>query len=621
MQTGNRRPLRIILAMVVLCATLCAIPAAAAAAAPAPSPAPRVDASGGFGRGTRAGLLPGSGVREQGETPVKSWEFERFDSEITLHEDGSFTVRETQVINFTGSFSFITRDITTEMAGFDEGRTYGKVRVKDVEVYNLDGTPYDGSQWEADSYNGGELITIHFQAQDEQRGWIVEYRMKGAVIYADDYDRFYWNMVSYDRAVPIKHSRMTVELPAGTDMDAVESLDYYMDPPGGTHSSGRDGNVLWWETTNIYPYTTFTVDVSLPKGTVQKPWPYRTSTLWLMLFLALGFFLLTALLMFGLWFWKGRDTYSGPPPGVAYEPPHEMRPAVMAALVHQQPKMEDIAATVVDLAVRGKLRIIHEAEVDPPQPSEFVFERKDKETKDLLSYERAVMAGIFTKKDEDRVNEEDIRVGDRLLTIMNGVRKETKKGKYFHDDPEKTVSWYFKWALAVIFLPLIVLIVLEIITDLGYVWLLLVGTVPAGITIWIIGHAMPRRTALGSRLYWQALAFQEYLKTAEAGEPESMTLETFQDNLPYAMVLGMADKWAALFASILTTSPDWYEGSGSFSTTGLTSSLRSMGSTLYLSSTPSSSSGGSGSHSSFSSGGFGGGSSGGGFGGGGSSAG
>ena len=612
MQTENRRLLYKTMALVVLCAVLCGIPPAAVVVS-APRPSPPVDTIGGPVDG---------GVLGQGEIPMKSWEFERFDSEITVHEDGSFTVRETQVINFTGSFTFITRDISTEPASFDVGRTYGKVRVKDVEVFNLDGTPYDSSQWEADSYNGGELITIHFQAQDEQRGWIISYRMKGAMVYADDYDRLYWNMVSDNRAVPIKSSRMSVELPAGTDMSAVESLEYYMDPPNGTHSSGRSGNVLWWEAENIYPYTTFTIDVSIPKGTIMKPWPYRTSTLWLMLFLALGIFLLASLLMLGIWLWKGRDTYGGPPPGVAYEPPHEMRPAVMAALVHQQPKMEDIAATVVDLAVRGKLRIIHEAEVDPPQPSEFVFERRDKNTKDLLSYERAVMTGIFTKKDEDRVNEEDIRVGDRLLTIMNGVRKETKKGKYFYDDPEKTVRRYFHWAMLLIFLPLVVLFFLRFVTDLGYIWLLLVGTIPAGIAVWVIGHAMPRRTALGSRLYWQALAFQEYLKTAEAGEPESMTLETFQENLPYAMALGMADKWAALFTGILTTTPNWYEGSGSFSTTGLTSSLRSMGPALYLSSTPSTgSSGGSGFHSSFGGGGFGGGSSGGGFGGGGSSAG
>jgi uncharacterized membrane protein YgcG len=561
-------------------------------------------------------LLPAAG---QGEVPMKSWEFERFDSDVTIHEDGSFTVRETQIVNFTGSFTFITRDIPTEMAGFDEGRTYGKVRVKDVEVYNLDGTPYDSSQWESDSYNGGELITIHFQAQDEQMGWIIAYRMKGAMIYAEDYDRFYWNMVSENRSVPIKYSRMTVTLPEGTDMHAVESLDYYDDLPGGMHSSGRSGNVLWWEAENIYPYYTFTVDVSLPKGTVQKPWPYRTSTMWLMLLIALGIFLAATLLMFGLWLWKGRDTYSGPPPGVAYEAPRELRPAVLAMLVHQQPKMDDISATVVDLAVRGKLRIIEESEEIVPGQKEFSFERKDKDTKDLLGYERSVMNGLFDRG--DRVKEEDLRVGKRIMSIMKGIRDEAKKSKLFYDDPEKTVSRFFKLALALILLPLIVLIVMEIVSDIGYVWLLLVGTVPAGIAIWVIGHAMPQRTALGSRLYWQAMGFREYLKTAEAGEPESMTLENFQENLPYAMVLGMADKWTALFAGFLTSYPDWYQGAGSFNTIGFDTTLRSIGQTIYLSGPPSSGSSGGSSFSSSSSGGFGGGSSGGGFGGGGSSAG
>lgn len=560
-------------------------------------------------------------VYAQGETTAKSWEFERFDSDIQVHEDGSFTVRETQVINFTGSFTFITRDIPTRSAGFDEGRTYGKVRVKDVEVFNLDGTPYDKEMWEADSYMGGELIRIEFQARDEQRGWIISYRMKGAMIYAEDYDRLYWNAVSSDRPVPIKSSRITVRLPDGTDMSAVESVEYYEDSYGGSHSSGRDGDALWWEAQNIYPYSTFTIDVSLPKGAVQKPWPYGASTMWLMLSLALAALLAAVLVMLSLWLWRGRDTYGGPMPGVTYGPPREVRPAVMAMLVHQEPKLDDVGATVVDLAVRGKLRIIDEAKQGRPGPSQFVFERKDPSEDGLLSYERVLMAGLFEKG--DRVGEDDLRVGNRLASIMGGIRQEVKKGKFFNDDPEKTVSTYFRYALAIILLPPTVFFFLRFATDLGYVWLLLAGTVPAGIAVWVIAHAMPKRTALGSRIYWQAMGFREYLKTAEAGEPESMTLQTFQENLPYAMALGLAERWSALFAGVLTTPPDWYAGPGDFNTMNLNSSLSNMGPTIYFSGPPSSgSSGGSGfSGSSFSSGGFGGGSSGGGFGGGGSSAG
>ncbi|RJP30790.1 MAG: DUF2207 domain-containing protein [Actinobacteria bacterium] len=594
-----------------------AIPMAAAAAFPESSTMHgRKPARGGYGS-----VGAGGGVWEQ-ESHFKSWEFERFDSDIQVHGDGSFTVRETQVVNFTGSFSFLTRDITTQTArGVTEGRTYGKVRVKDVEVFNLDGTPYDSGLWKAESYGGGELIRIEFQARDEQRGWIISYRVTGAMIYAQDYDRLYWNAVSYDRAVPIKSSRITVRLPEGTVMSEVEYTDYYAPYlVESSEDSGRAGEVIWWEARYVPPYSDFTIDVAMPKGTIQKPWPYRSSTMWLMLGLALAVFLAIVALMLGMWGWKGRDAYAGPPPGVSYEAPRELRPALMAMLLNQHPRAEDMTATVIDLAVRGKLKI-HEKGNEGSKVKEFSFERKDDSKKDLLPYEVTVMKGLFKKGDV--VEEDDVRLGDRLTTFLGGVGDEVRKKKLFYDDPEKTIGRYFRWAMALILLPPVILFILHFWLDLGYVWLLLAGTVPAGIAMWAIGHAMPQRTPLGSRLYWQAMGFREYLKTAEAGEAESMTLQNFQENLPYAMVLGMADRWAEMFAGILATSPEWYAGTGAFDTMVFASSLRNM-SYEILRSTPSSSGslgGGGGFSGGFSSGGFGGGSSGGGFGGGGSSAG
>ncbi len=560
------------------------------------------------------GDIAGGGTRAQ--SGVKSWEFERFDSDITVHEDGSFTVRETQVVNFTGSFTFLTRNVSTQEAYFDEGRTYGKVRVKDVEVFNLDGTPYDSSLWEADSYTGGELIRIRFQAQDEQRGWIISYRMMGAMIYAEDYDRLYWNAISFDRAVPVKSSRITVTLPRKTAMDEVEFTNYYVPfLPESTLDSGRDGEVIWWEARNIQPYTDFTIDIAFPKGTIKKPWPYRTSTLLLMFGLALAIFLTAVLVMLILWGWKGRDPYSGSPPGVSYAPPRELKPALMSMLVHQKPKPDDMMATVVDLAVRGKLKIVEE------KAGEFSFERKDTSREGLLAYESGVMKKMF-KKGEDRVDGDKVKLGGHLMSFLGDVRAEVKKSKFFYDDPEKTIGRYFRWAMALLLLPPVLLLVLRFRFDLGYVWVLLAGTVSAGIAMWAIRHAMPKRTPLGSRLYWQAMGFREYLETAEAGEAESMTLQNFQENLPYAMVLGMADRWAEMFAGILTTSPEWYTGPGGFNTLGFASSMRSMGRVLMVSTPPPSSGrGGSGFGGGFSGGGFGGGSSGGGFGGGGSSAG
>lgn len=567
------------------------------------------------------GIIAGGDTWHQDSSTEKSWEFERFDSDIKINDDGSFDVRETQVMDFHGSFTFITRDLSTQMArDVSEGRTYGKVRIKDVEVLNLDGTPYDPDLWEVDSHQGGKTVRIEFQAQDERRGWIISYRMCGAIIYAEDYDRLYWNAVSYYRDVPINSSRITVTLPSGTDMSEVEATDYYQPVmPDSYYASGRSGDVLWWEAEDIWPYRDFTIDVAVPKGVIEKPYPYRSSTFWLVFALAFAILLGTLAFMLVLWWFAGRDAFAGPVSGVSYEPPRDLRPAVMGMLVNQQPRIDDISATVVDLAVHGKLRIIEEPEEEVPGQTAFSFERKDTSTQDLLPYEAKLMKAMFGK--DDRVTGDDMDLFGDAMAIMNGVRREVKKRKLFHNEPEKTAGRYFRWGMAVAVLPPVVMFVLHFFFDLGWFWFLLVGLVPAGIIIAVIGRAMPKRTTEGSRLFWQAMGFREYLKTAEAGEPESMTPQNFQDNLPYAMVLGMAEKWAQLFAEIYTTAPDWYAGVGpGFSTTGLTSSLKEMGWGLYGTSSSSSSSSGGG-FSSSSSGGFGGGSSGGGFGGGGSSAG
>ncbi len=155
--------------------------------------------------------------------------------------------------------------------------------------------------------------------------------------------------------------------------------------------------------------------------------------------------------------------------------------------------------------------------------------------------------------------------------------------------------------------------------DIGHFWLLAPAFLLCGLIVMIVGRAMPRRTPAGSQAYEHARGFQKYIETAEREEIASMTVENFQENLPYAMVLGVAAAWAAKFEGVFTTPPDWYQGTGAFNTVYLASSLNGMTYSLgkTLTSSPPSSGGGGGGFS----GGFGGGFSGGGFGGGGSSAG
>ena len=563
--------------------------------------------------------LPLDNVTAQFEE--KSWDFERFDVDIQLHEDASYTVRETQVANFQGSFSYLTRDIDTGTASFSEGRTYGRVRIKDIQVYDLEGQPYDDELWSTQNYDGGVTVKIEFQAQDEQLGWIIEYRVTGATIFAEDYDRLYWDAVSYYRNVPIKSSLVTAHLPPQTDMEQVRTA-FYPDPdwPPENADYGRDGDVLWWSAENINPYTTITIDVAFPKGIVNKPWQYRGITGLIVVIFSAVFFIVTMVIMILLWWIRGRDVGGTDSTMVQYEPPEDIKPAMMGMLVNESPRLDDISATIVDLARRGKLSIFEQEAGGVLKRVEYGFQRLDEDESDLLPYEREIMEGLFEKG--TRVTEDDLEneFYTHIGTILNqGVKKEVMKRGLFVKDPQKVRGGYYSKGALLAIVPSTIIWLLNIWLDMGYLNLLPIGFILSGITIMVVGRFMPRRSGKGSQAYEHALGFREYMATAESEEMKYMTPENFQKNLPYAMVMGVADKWGEKFADIYTTPPEWYHGSSTrFNTVYFASSLNDMNRSLNrtLASSPSSSGSGGGGG-----GGFGGGSSGGGFGGGGSSAG
>ena len=133
---------------------------------------------------------------------------------------------------------------------------------------------------------------------------------------------------------------------------------------------------------------------------------------------------------------------------------------------------------------------------------------------------------------------------------------------------------------------------------------------------------MPAKTKKGAEAKWQVLGLEEFIRTAETDRIKFQEKENiFQKLLPYAMALGLAEKWTTAFKDIIKTPPNWYQSSdpnfmNGFNTMYLYHSLNSMTTTAntVMTSSPRSSSSGSWSGSSgFGGGGF----SGGGFGGGG----
>ena len=94
----------------------------------------------------------------------------------------------------------------------------------------------------------------------------------------------------------------------------------------------------------------------------------------------------------------------------------------------------------------------------------------------------------------------------------------------------------------------------------------------AGIIVWVLGGRMAAKTAEGSAVLAQSLGFKEYLTTAEAGQIEFDEASNISRRyLPYAVVVGVADRWARTFADVAKAAeaanrplvmPTWYVWSG-----------------------------------------------------------
>lgn len=248
----------------------------------------------------------------------------------------------------------------------------------------------------------------------------------------------------------------------------------------------------------------------------------------------------------------------------------------------------------------------------------YCFRRLNSDQSGLLPYETDIMQGLFEKgpivEEEDLQNEFYTHVDD----ILNkGVKKEVIKARLFSRDPKKIRQSYYYGAASIAVLPSTLILLLNSWFDMGYFNFLSVGFLLSGLVIGMVGRFMPRRTRKGSLAYTHAMGFKEYLETAEKLELEHMTPQYFQNFLPYAMSLGVAELWAERFQDIYTSPPQWFVVSYmGFSTVYLATSIGDMSRNLNhtLVSSPSGSGFG------FSGGGFGGGFSSGGFGGGGSSA-
>ena len=320
---------------------------------------------------------------------------------------------------------------------------------------------------------------------------------------------------------------------------------------------------------------------------------------------------------------------------VQYQPPKGLPVGAAGTVLDKKRKNSDITATLVDLAVRGHLRI---EEVDggnkrkakdyllvatPERAAEKQARSRPggPDAAPLLPHESLLLSKLFAGgRKSVKLSSLTNKFAADMRAITKALDTWIEHQRYFRDKIN-AMPPLVAWGLVLGFGGFIVTNFI----DGGWIFIPMGLAIGSLLTLGMASKAA-RRSALGHAVWVQLAGFKEYIATAEADRIRFDEGEdVFSRYMPWAMVFGEAERWAKVFAELVAQgkaepNPDWYVGSAGFHAgylSGTVASLSSIGSALESFSSLATSSFTSTPGSSGSSSGGGGGSSGGGGGGGG----
>jgi uncharacterized membrane protein len=321
-----------------------------------------------------------------------------------------------------------------------------------------------------------------------------------------------------------------------------------------------------------------------------------------------------------MWWMKGRDPDPGMSVAPMYEPPEKMGPAEVGTLIDGSVDPRDITSVLVDLAVRGYVKIVetqHKGFLSSTKDYEFHLLKDPSQWNELTDYERAMLQQVFAGGQVTLLSSMRNQFYTALPMIKSEIMSALKSKGMYTVDPDSAKGY---WGLGVLMvaLPFVALQVFGFADFLSSVPVAIVCALIALAIIIIIGKQLTATSIKGARTRVQIQGFQEFMNRVDADRLKRMPPDTFEKFLPYAMALGVEYRWAKAFEGIVQNPPTWYQSSDGhmFSTFYFVNSLGSMATTASSTfvSAPRASSSGSGWS------GGGGSSSGGGFGGGGGGA-
>jgi uncharacterized membrane protein YgcG len=583
-------------------------------------------------------VLPGSSWASMDE----GWVITSFEANYNLRSDAIVEVVEDIRVDFRGLqkhgiFREIPVEYKTNDPKYNRRITLSAIKVDDGERAHKFTTSRNGANLQLKIGDPDRTIS-------GQQRYRISYQVSGAFNRFDDHDEFYWNVTGPDWPVAIQRVSATTRDPGAR-------VVCYEGPRNSTTActiaAATSDSHRFTTTRPLEPGENLTIVLATPPGAIAVPPPdlVRVKSVGEQIVDFLGLkpvpIALAVLVLIGgisaiarQWWVAGRDRWYGDvqylsgsqeeqiKPAFAretvvveYTPPEmadkrRLRPAEIGLLQDERADTLDVSATIIDLAVRGYLRITEIEKTWLFGKTDYKLTKLKDADGALLPYEALLLNSLFDEGDNVDMSDLKNEFYEDLAKVKTALDEQgVNTDKFFPQKPSTVRTIYLVAGL--------------VIAGLGGGAIFLLGALGAGVigfpiilaglVLAAMSGAMPRRTASGREMLRRTLGFRQYMTVAETDRQRfNEDMHIFSEYLPYAIVMGCTEKWAERFESMgqmPETPGNWYVGTHAFAPVLFASQINSFSSSISgaISSTPASSG----------SSGFSGGSSGGGFGGGG----
>lgn len=557
-----------------------------------------------------------------------AYTIDNFDTKIEIQNSGEIKVVETINVEFNEHRHGIYRDIPYVYQDEAGNKTYTQV--------DVDKILQDDGHIESRETTDGQYLRIRIGDPDKtiygKHKYTIIYSAKGILTSQAGFDELYWNTTGNNWDAPIASATATIS----NSKDAIISADCYQGATNSSEQCNTESTATEARFASSRPLSTYegmTVAVGLKTGAFPITVMPRPKTFIEKLFSPFSIFSFLFMTIAGLsviflkWWKGGRDSWTPgitgmtgknaidlikpigahEPVVVEYTPPENLTPALIGVLVDERADTLDVTATIIDLASRGFLTITEIPKKWLFGKSDYLLKETGKDTKHLLSYEKELLASLFTTKE---IKTSDLRTTfyDDLARVKTKLYEEAIKRKYFPSNPESVRTKYLGAGVALVVFAFTVGFFCAQAGVIFGVDMALASFI-VGVVVVVFSRFMPKRTAAGRELYRRIKGYRMFIDKAETYKQKYFeNKNTFTDVLPYTIVFGLTEKFAKALddMGVKAPNPSWYHSANTFSIMNFSSNVNDFSSSMStaIASTPSSSGSGGGG---FSGGGFGGG--------------